>query len=137
MAITGATGPAIGVRVLVELVKAAEVHLIVSPDALAILGDEAGIDWHAPTEAEAGAKVRTYLGTENLRFWSAANMHAPVASGSFITDGMLVVPCTMKTLAGIAAGYANTLVERAADVAIKEGRPLLLSPREMGAERPG
>jgi 4-hydroxy-3-polyprenylbenzoate decarboxylase len=58
-------------------------------------------------------------------------MYAPVASGSFKTDGMFVVPCSMKTLAGIANGYADNLIQRAADVVIKEGRPLLLSPREM------
>ncbi|GAB4390476.1 MAG: flavin prenyltransferase UbiX [Thermodesulfovibrionales bacterium] len=130
MAITGATGPVIGLRVLSELVKASEVHLIVSSGALSILRDEAGVDWRAGDEEEATARAREHFGSGNLRVWSEANMYAPVASGSFITDGMLVVPCTMKTLAGIASGYANGLVERAADVTLKEGRPLVLSPRE-------
>ena len=59
------------------------------------------------------------------------NMAAPVSSGSFETDGMFVVPCSMKTLSGIAQGYTENLIQRAADVTIKEGRPLLVSPREM------
>jgi len=76
-------------------------------------------------------KVRAYAGSDNIMYYDEKDFHAPVASGSFRTDGMFVVPCSMKTLAGIAGGYANNLTERAADVAMKEGRPLVLSPREL------
>ncbi len=58
-----------------------------------------------------------------------ANLGAAVASGSFRTMGMLVVPCSMKTVAGIAHGFSNNLLLRAADVMLKEGRPLVLMPR--------
>ncbi|MBO4779272.1 MAG: UbiX family flavin prenyltransferase, partial [Selenomonadaceae bacterium] len=60
---------------------------------------------------------------------------ASLASGSFLADGMIIVPCTMKTLAGIASGYCENLLLRAADVCIKEGRKLLLVPREMPFSR--
>lgn len=131
LGMTGASGQAYGVRVLKELVRVADVHLIISSTALSILKDETGIDWASETEAGTLRKVMDYLATDRVFYWSEHNMNAPVASGSFRTDGMLVVPCSMKTLAGIRGGYANTLIERAADVTLKEGRPLLLSPREM------
>ena len=60
-----------------------------------------------------------------------ADQAAIISSGSFRTDGMIVIPCSMKTLAGIRAGYADGLVGRAADVVLKEGRKLVLVPREM------
>ncbi len=60
-----------------------------------------------------------------------ADQAATISSGSFRTDGMIVIPCSMKTLAGIRAGYADGLVGRAADVVLKEGRKLVLVPREM------
>ena len=130
-AMTGASGPAIGVKVLGELLKSAEVHLVISSIAFDILRDEAGIDWSGKDKEAIERKIRKYFSTKRLFYWPENNLGAPIASGSFIVDGMLIVPCTMKTLAGIANGYANTLVERAADVTIKEGRALLISPREM------
>ena len=59
------------------------------------------------------------------------NLAASISSGSFITDGMIIMPCSMKTLAGIVSGYAENLVLRAADVCLKEGRKLVIVPREM------
>ncbi len=131
LAITGATGPIIGLRVLKELCRKAEAHVIISRQSFSILRDEAGVDLSAETAGAIEKKIRKYTGSKNIYYYDEGNFEAPVASGSFGTDGMLVVPCSMKTLSGIANGYSNGLVERAADVTIKEGRPLILAPREM------
>jgi len=142
-AISGASGSIIGIRVLRELLKTSHVHLIISSQSFSIIEDETGIDWAIKKSSKfipiySGQnsklredKIRKYFKTDRLFFYENTQMDAPVASGSFKTDGMLVVPCSMKTLSGIANGYANNLIERAADVTIKEGRTLLLSPREM------
>ncbi|HSW62856.1 MAG TPA: flavin prenyltransferase UbiX [Dissulfurispiraceae bacterium] len=127
LAITGASGSVLGIRLLEELLRHAEVHLLVSLNTFPIIRGETGIDWADNTEQA----VRKQYGTDRLYFFDDGQMYAPVASGSFKTDGMFIVPCSMKTLSGIACGYANNLIERAADVTMKEGRPLLLAPREM------
>ncbi|MGO9614089.1 MAG: UbiX family flavin prenyltransferase [Dissulfurispiraceae bacterium] len=127
LAITGASGSIFGVRLLEELLKHGEVHLTISTNTFPIIKDETGRDWATETEKV----IRKELRTQKLFFYKDSHMEAPIASGSFKTDGMLVVPCSMKTLSGIANGYANNLIERAADVVLKEGRVLLLSPREM------
>ncbi len=133
LAITGASGSIFGVRLLEELLKVSEVHLVISSNTFSIIKDETGIDW--TTESQQSKKTEDIMSkhfkTKRLFFYEDKHMESPIASGSFKTDGMLVVPCSMKTLSGIANGYANNLIERAADVVIKEGRPLLLSPREM------
>ncbi|MCL4537942.1 MAG: UbiX family flavin prenyltransferase [Nitrospirae bacterium] len=140
LAITGASGSIFGVRLLEELLKLSEVHLVISSNTFPIIEDETGIDWTKEGAKGKGQKakgkkpediIRRHFKTDRLFFYEDKDMEAPIASGSFKTDGMLVVPCSMKTLSGIANGYANNLIERAADVVIKEGRPLLLSPREM------
>lgn len=130
-AITGASGQAVGLRVLRALVREAEVHVLISAGTFEIMKDETGVDLRAKDEAAVTRKLRKELAAVDVHYWDERNFHAPVASGSFQTDGMLIVPCTMKTLAGVANGYAETLIERAADVTLKEGRRLLLSPREM------
>lgn len=127
VAITGASGPIFGIRLLGELLRSAEVRLVISSNTFSIIKDETGLDWEEDTENA----IRRHFKTDRLFFHGDREMEAPIASGSFSVDGMLVVPCSMKTLAGISSGYANNLIERAADVTIKEGRPLLLSPREM------
>lgn len=130
LAISGATGPAIGLRVLRELARTAEVHVLISRQSFSIIRDETGVDFSGETEEVIREKLRAYAGPL-VQYHAEHHFEAPVASGSFKTDGMFVVPCSMKTLAGIAGGYANSLIERVADVTIKEGRPLVLSPREM------
>ncbi len=130
LAITGASGSIFGVRLLEHLSKSAEVHLIISSQSFPIIRHETGIDWSGKSEKEVEAKVRSYAGAKKIRCYDELDLAAPLSSGSFVTDGMLVVPCSMKSLSGIANGYANNLTERAADVTIKEGRPLLVSPRE-------
>ncbi len=140
LAITGASGSIFGIRLLEELLKVSEVHLVISSNTFSIIKEETGIDWTKEGTEVSGRRsrqkntqviIREYLKTKRLFFYEDKQMEAPISSGSFKTDGMFVVPCSMKTLSGIANGYANNLIERAADVTIKEGRPLLLSPREM------
>ena len=118
--VTGATGAPIAVRVL-ELLHAmpeVEVHLVMSRWAVSTLELETGL---AAADLNALADVHYRTGDQA----------AAISSGSFHTDGMVIVPCSMKTLAGIRTGYADTLIARAADVTLKERRPLVLVPREM------
>ncbi len=132
LAITGATGSVLGLKVLQRLVEDSEVHLIISSPALSILREEAGIDLSERPEDRL-AEWLDRLGSSpggRLFVHDEENLWAPVSSGSFRFDAMLVVPCTMKTLSAVANGYADGLIERAADVALKEARPLVLAPRE-------
>lgn len=131
LAITGATGSAIGLRVLRELALKTEVHMVISGQSFSIIRDETGNDWSGVTDPEIQKRIREFARSKKIYYYNERNFESPIASGSFRTDGMLVVPCSMKSLSGIANGYANSLIERAADVTIKEGRPLLLSPREL------
>ena len=130
-AISGASGSVIGLRVLRELVTVSEVYLIISSQSFSIIKEEIGIDWMAGSDSAIQKKIRGSLGSKRIHYCNGHNMAAPVSSGSFKTDGMFIVPCSMKTLAGVAAGYTENLIQRSADVTLKEGRLLLLSPREM------
>ncbi|NOZ26298.1 MAG: UbiX family flavin prenyltransferase [Nitrospirae bacterium] len=138
LAITGATGPVIGLRVLESLLRDAEVHLMISRPAVSIIEEEVGVDLSRGPEEELIAWLDRRSGSSGgagalsgrLHLHDEKDLWAPVSSGSFPVDAMFIVPCTMKTLSAIANGYADGLIERAADVAIKEGRPLVLSPRE-------
>jgi len=132
VAITGASGPIYGLRLTEALIEQGlMVYLVISPPALTIMSHETGIDWTGISDSEIEERVREHFSSESVRYFNHKDLSAPVSSGSFITDGMFIVPCSMKTLSGIANGYANNLIERAADVTLKEGRRLILSPREM------
>lgn len=128
LAITGTTGVILGISLLRELLREHEVHLIVSNSAIPIMFEEVGVD----LSKDRTEVLKRYLKMEDvhLHVYKEDNLWVPIASGSFKTEGMFVVPCSMKTLSAIANGYASGLVERVADVTIKEGRPLILCPRE-------
>lgn len=104
-----------------------EIHLIISAMGGDILRYEQG--WHDKTLDEFTAQIPRPRGGEVIRY-PIDNLFAPIASGSFQASGMVVVPCSMRTLSTIAAGHASNLIERAADVTLKERRPLILVPRE-------
>lgn len=132
VAISGASGSVYSIRLIKELLKAGHrVYLTISKQSFSIIKTETGINWNGKTENEIDKKIQKHYSSKNIKYFSENNLHAPISSGSFITDGMLVVPCSMKTLSGIANGYANNLTERAADVILKEGRRLTIAPREM------
>jgi 4-hydroxy-3-polyprenylbenzoate decarboxylase len=118
VAMTGATGAIYGVRLLEALRDSpVETHLVMSEWARRTIVAETD---HNPDAVLALAD----------RVHDEADLAAPPASGSFLTDGMVVTPCSMKSLAAIATGVSENLVHRAADVTLKEGRRLLLLVRE-------
>ncbi len=123
--ISGASGVVYGIRMLEVLADVGigqsgteiEIHLVVSRAARLIVGHEV---------------KRTVTQIEDLadRAYAPDNLMAPIASGSFATDGMVIAPCSIKTLSAIVNSYAADLMSRAADVTLKEGRPLVLVVRE-------
>jgi 4-hydroxy-3-polyprenylbenzoate decarboxylase len=132
VAITGASGSIYGLRLVEELLKSEYgIYLVISKQAFSIIKSETGVNWVGKTDSEREKKIQKYFSSKNIKYYSEDNLSAPISSGSFVTGGMFVVPCSMKTLSGIANGYANNLIERAADVMLKEGRGLILVPREM------
>jgi len=126
LAITGASGAPYAVRLLDVLAKKKiPVWLLVSAHGWRLLAEEAGID------DEAGLKRATGGDWSSIRLFDDKDRGAQPASGSVKTAGMVVCPCSMGTLAAIAHGTSRSLIERAADVVLKERRKLLLVPREM------
>ena len=118
--ISGASGAIYGIRLLEVLrtIDEVETHLVMSPSAKLIIDVETSYD---PAEVESLAdEVHDYR-----------NQAACISSGSFKTDGMVVAPCSMKTLSSIVHSYADNLLTRAADVVLKERRRLVLMPREV------
>jgi 4-hydroxy-3-polyprenylbenzoate decarboxylase len=127
MALTGASGAPYGVRVLQQLaVHGRDVSLIVSQHGLRLLRTETDIGDLDRLRAEIGAGPWD----AHVTVFDDADRGAAPASGSASSGGMVICPCSMGTLASIAAGTSRSLVERAADVALKERRPLVLVPRE-------
>ena len=128
VAVTGASG-SIFPRILLDLLDRDErvgtVNLIISDSGLRVMAEELGVSGR--NEAVPKLLGRT---SQKVRQQNNDDIGANVASGSYPTDAMIVLPCSMGTLARIANGIANQLIERAADVCLKEGRPLVLCVRE-------
>jgi 4-hydroxy-3-polyprenylbenzoate decarboxylase len=128
LAITGASGAILG-RELLRALEADErvsrVHFVASENSLRVLAEELNLSGRTdlPEKLLGAASKKTIQLAD-------ADIGAPIASGSHPSDGMIVLPCSMGTLAAIALGLANSLITRAADVTLKERRPLILCVRE-------
>ena len=132
LAITGASGAIYGVRLLEQLLQAGcQVHLLMSSAARVVLTTELDLTWPAEPLACQQYLIRHYGCDENqLRVYGRDDWFSPVASGSAAPKQMVICPCSMGTLAAITHGLSDNLIERAADVVLKERGHLLLVPRE-------
>jgi len=133
VAITGASGTVYAYRTLQLLAASGAVetvNLIISTTAITVAQVETGANLREPS----AEKFNEWLGLERdskmIRFWRLDNLAAKPSSGSNKQTGMIVVPCSMGTLGAIASGTGTNLIHRAADVCLKEGRKLVLVPRE-------
>ena len=130
---TGASGAPYGIRLLEVLLRAGRiVHFVMSPAAAEVLLHERNIhvdlrDFRVETLLGDHANLAT---PTNFLYHDYRDFHSSIASGSFLTDGMVVCPCSMGTVAAIANGLSQNLIHRAADVHLKEKRKLILVPRE-------
>jgi len=116
--ITGASGAILGIRLLEALKSTVvETHLVLSDSARITIPQET--EWH----------VEDVLSLARISY-EYTDISAAIASGSFATIGMVVIPCSIKTLSAVANSYSDDLISRAADVTLKEGRPLVLVVRE-------
>jgi 4-hydroxy-3-polyprenylbenzoate decarboxylase len=123
--VTGASGSIYGLRLVAALVSAgAEVRLVATDWGRKVVREETGLSLEAHIAAlgpERGAQIVVH---------EASDLAAPVSSGSFRLDGAAIVPCSMGTIGALASGLSANLVQRAGAVALKEGWPLVLVPRE-------
>lgn len=127
LAITGASGSIYGLRLLEELLRGGHaVTLVVSQSGLEVCRYETGVELNEPD----GLKQRWQLPQAELAVRESSDLWAPEASGSAAPEAMVIAPCSMGTVGRIAAGVSGNLIERAADVMLKERLPLLLVPRE-------
>lgn len=135
LGITGATGAVYAVRLLEPLLATGvETHLVISEAGLQVMAHELKIGKEdIPDKLASLARVPACPG--RLIQHDCHDLFASIASGSFEADGMAIIPCSMKTLSAVAHGYTLTLLERAADVCLKERRPLVLVVRETPLNR--
>lgn len=126
--VTGGSGVRYAVRLLQVLPALVDqVHVVFSDAALRVLNDEEGV---AISAASLCLEKLCGVSANNVVFYNCRDIGARIASGSMLTSGMVVIPCSMATLGALAHGIPSHLVHRAADVTMKEGRPLIIVPRE-------
>jgi len=142
LAITGASGAIYASRLLAALLDSGnEVHLTISPSGVAVIKQELGVtislvefDPKPFVEYQPSWSERTYVLTKEtqsrIHYHHYQDYMTPIASGSFLTHAMIVCPCSGSTVAGIARAASNNLIQRAAEVHLKEHRKLILVPRE-------
>ncbi|MGQ7247530.1 flavin prenyltransferase UbiX [Halomonas sp. V046] len=132
VALTGASGAPYGLRLIDALVAAKhEVWVMVSKAAHLVIATETDDDLPArPERLAAALTARSGAADGQIRCFGREDWMAPVASGSGASSAMVICPCSTGTLSAVACGASNNLIERAADVALKERRPLVLVPRE-------
>ena len=129
--ITGASGSIYGLRLIAELLQAGhQVSLLLTNAGRQVTAFETGLKLSSETEA-CRAQLQDYFeATKRLSYFANDDFFAPIASGSSAPDAVVICPCSMGTTGRIAAGLSDNLLERVADVALKERRQLLLVPRE-------
>jgi flavin prenyltransferase len=133
LAITGASGAPYGVRLLEMMLRAGrDVHLTISPAGAEVLKQELDrtIDLNQFRIGDLLGEVANTVDTSHIQYHHFRNFSAGIASGSFLTAGMVICPCSMGTVAAIAHGMSENLIHRAADVHLKERRKLVIVPRE-------
>jgi len=129
VAVTGATGAPLAFHMIKALLcHAVEINLLFSDMGKQVFYQELKILRH--TSLTDFLKISFETDYHKIRLWDTMDFSAPFASGSGAADAMIIIPCSMKTLSSVTHGYASTLIERSADVMLKENRPLILVPRE-------
>jgi 4-hydroxy-3-polyprenylbenzoate decarboxylase len=125
--ITGASGAAYGVKCIEALLQQGfHVHVIITDAGWRVLHEELG--WNAAQRQKE--LEQRFQGRERIEYHPNQDIGASIASGSFRVEGMVILPCSMGTLSAVSRGASDNLMERAADVMMKEGKPLVLVPRE-------
>ena len=129
--ITGASGAIYAIRLLEALRDAGrDVHLSISPSGRDVIRHELNLDIDLNNFDAARLRLRKESANAALHYFHHQDFMAPMASGSFLSDGMAICPCSGSTLSSVAAGSATNLIQRAAEVQLKERRKLVLVPRE-------
>ncbi|WP_020616680.1 UbiX family flavin prenyltransferase [Paenibacillus daejeonensis] len=127
--ITGASGAVYGIRLCEELLAAGvSLHLVITDAGWRVIKEELG--WNVTKRQETLEQHFGEMAGSSLHYYDNRDIGAAIASGSFLTEGMVIMPCSMGSLSSIAHGSSGNLLARAADVMLKEGRKLLLVPRE-------